>query len=259
MRSLIILLLLPVGGYLLLCLLLFAGQRSHIYYPVRESEPPGAQSMRIRNGDVDLKIWVVSRPGPKAILYFGGNAEDVGVNRAAFSSAFPGHSLYLVNYRGYGGSSGRPSETGLHSDALAIHDALAPRHAQMIVVGRSLGSGVAVQLASERPVERLVLVTPFDSLVAVATDHFRYLPVTWLMRDRFESAGRAASIGCPVLVVIAGGDEIISRARSDALVAAFRTGQAAVKVLAGAGHNDLDGDQQYLESIAEFIGRGPGV
>lgn len=259
MRNLIILLLLPVGAYVLLCLLLFAGQRSHIYYPVRESEPPGAKSMRLRNGDVDLKIWVVSRPGPKAILYFGGNAEDVGQNRSAFSSAFPEHSLYLVNYRGYGGSGGHPSESGLRSDALAIFDELAARHAEMIVVGRSLGSGVAVQLASARPVARLVLVTPFDSLVAVAAEQFPYLPVSWLMRDRFESADRTASISCPVLVLIAGSDEIISRARSDALVAAFRPGQVVVRVLDRAGHNGLDQDPQYLESIAEFIGYGPGV
>ncbi len=194
MRNLVILLLLPVGAYALLCILLFTGQRSHIYFPVPESNPAGVRSMRLQSGDADLKIWFVQRPGPRAIVYFGGNAEDVAYNMAGFSAAFPDHSLYLVNYRGYGGSSGEPTEAGLTSDAVSIFDQLRLRHPEISVIGRSLGSGIAVHLASLRDVRRLVLVTPFDSLVNVAREHFRYFPVSLLMRDRYESVRRVPSI-----------------------------------------------------------------
>jgi hypothetical protein len=255
-RNLVYLLLLPVGAYVAICLLLFAGQRSHIYFPVRESHPAGAQAIRMQGAGADLKVWVVRRPGPRAILYFGGNAEDVAYNLGAFTGAFPGHSIYLVNYRGYGGSSGEPTESGLTSDAVAVFDELAGQHSAISVIGRSLGSGVAVHLASVRGVRRLVLVTPFDSLVNVARAHFRYFPVSLLMRDRYDSGRLVPSIRAPVLIIIASNDEIIPRARSDALVAAFGPSRARVTVLDGVGHNDIDGRPQYLESIAEFLGDG---
>lgn len=254
MRNLLIVLLLPLLAYLALCALMYFGQRSQIYFPVRESDPPGANAIRLATGDgVDLKVWVVPRPGPRALVYFGGNAEDVAGNLPVFTSAFPEHSLYLVNYRGYGGSTGSPSESGLLADATVIFDHLSGRHPELSVIGRSLGSGVAVHLASVRDVHRLVLVTPFDSLVNVAREHFRYLPVGWLMRDRYESAKRVPAVGAPTLVVIAGADEIIPRARAAALVAAFPASQIRSEVLPGATHNGFDRMPQYLERIEEFL------
>lgn len=254
MRNLLIVLLLPLLAYLALCALMYFGQRSQIYFPVRESSPPLAAAIRLATGDgVDLKIWVVPRPGPRALVYFGGNAEDVAGNLPAFASAFAAHSLYLVNYRGYGGSTGSPSEAGLLADATTIYDHLSARHPELSVIGRSLGSGVAVHLASVRDVHRLVLVTPFDSLVNVAREHFRYLPVGWLMRDRYESVRRVPAVRAPTLVVIAGADEIIPRVRATALVAAFPASQVRLEVLPGATHNGLDRMPQYLERIEEFL------
>jgi pimeloyl-ACP methyl ester carboxylesterase len=258
-RTLLILLLLPVGAWLLLCALLFASQRSFIYYPVPESHPPGAASIRLSSGDADLKVWVVPRAGPRAILYFGGNAEDVAFNLAGFASAFPGHSLYLVNYRGYGGSSGAPTEAGLQADAVAAFDHLRKHHTEISVIGRSLGSGVAIYLASVRPVHRLVLVTPFDSLVNVARRQMKFFPVALLLRDRFDSAARARAIRVPTLLVVAGADRLIARERSDALAAAFAAAPVRTVLIGGAGHNDIDSRSQYLESIAEFLGATPGV
>jgi pimeloyl-ACP methyl ester carboxylesterase len=99
-------------------------------------------------------------------------------------------------------------------------------------------------------------VTPFDSLVNVARAHFRYFPVSLLMRDRYDSGRLASSIRAPVLLIVAGNDEIIPRARSDALMAAFGPSRARVMVLDGVGHNGLDGRPEYLESIADFLGDG---
>jgi pimeloyl-ACP methyl ester carboxylesterase len=103
-------------------------------------------------------------------------------------------------------------------------------------------------------VDRLVLVTPFDSLVNVARAHFPWLPVRLLMLDRYDSAARAAGIQAPALVVIAEADEIIPRVRTDALTDAFSV-RPRVLVLNGAGHNDLDLDPSYLREVAGFLAR----
>lgn len=211
-----VLLLFGAGVYATLCLLMFAVQRSQMYFPAREAIRPGAQSIRVQNGEESLKVWVVGRPGPRAILYFGGNAEDVSLNLPSFSAAFPAHSLYLVNYRGHGGSSGRPSERALLADATVVYDQVAARHPEVSVIGRSLGSGVAVHIARARKVRRLALVSPFDSMVNVAREHYAWLPVSLLMLDRYESAMKAPAVRVPVLIVIAADDEIIPAQRTTA-------------------------------------------
>ena len=254
LRATLVALLIPAGLYAGLCLLLFLTQRSQVYFPVRESAVRGVPSMSFETGGATLKVWMVERPGTSALIYFGGNAEDVGASIGAFAERLPGHSLYFVNYRGYAGSTGEPSESALVSDAIALYDRLQSRHPQISVLGRSLGSGVAVQLAGARTVERLVLVTPFDSLVNVARAHFPWLPVRLLMLDRYDSVTRIPAVRSPVLVVIAEADEIVPRARTDALIDAFRV-RPRVLVLEGAGHNDLDLDPSYLREVAGFLAR----
>jgi pimeloyl-ACP methyl ester carboxylesterase len=254
MRTIVSFLVTAVIVYLGLCALLFLAQRSYIYFPPRASDRPGVEVLWLASQGQRLKTWVVARPGSRALVYFGGNAEDVAGNIGPFSAAFPDRSLYLVNYRGYGGSSGRPSETGLKADALTVFDEVYRQHRDVAVIGRSLGSGVAVYLASQRPVERLVLVTAYDSLVNVARAHYRFLPVGLLLRDRYDSASRAPAVTAPVLVVVAGEDEIIPRARSEALAAAFRPGQARTAVIRYMTHNSLDLAPEYLATVSAFLG-----
>jgi hypothetical protein len=253
MRTVVSLLVIAAVVYLGLGAWVYAMQRSQIYFPVAEAHRPDAQVRWIESHGERLKIWVVPRAGSRALIYFGGNAEDVAGNIEAFSVAFPDRSLFLVNYRGYGGSSGRPAEAALFADALSIFDHVRAENSEIAVMGRSLGSGVAVFVASERPVQQLVLVTAFDSLVNVAREYFRWLPVGWLMRDRYESASRASAVSAPVLVVVAGEDEIIPRARSEALVAAFAPGQVQVVVVPDVGHNTLDLSPAYLGAVRGFL------
>jgi pimeloyl-ACP methyl ester carboxylesterase len=254
LRATLIALLIPAGLYAGLCLLLFFTQRSQVYFPVGESAAQGAVSMSFETEGATLKVWTVERPGSSALIYFGGNAEDVGASIASFAERLPGHSLYFVNYRGYAGSTGEPSESALVGDAIALYDRLQARHPKISVLGRSLGSGVAVQLASSRTVDRLVLVTPFDSLVNVARAHFPWLPVRLLMLDRYDSASRMPAVQSPALVVVAEEDEVVPRARTDALVGAFSV-RPRVLVLKGAGHNDLDLDPGYLREVVDFLAR----
>jgi len=253
MRTLLTFLVIAAVAYLALVAFVYVTQRGQIYFPTSESQHPRAQPLWIDSEGERIKVWGVARPGSRALLYFGGNAEDVAGNIDLFAEAFPDRSLYLVNYRGYGGSSGQPTEAGLRADAQAVFDHVRRERAEIAVMGRSLGSGVAVQLASSRPVERLVLVTAYDSLVNVASEYFRWLPVGLLLRDRYDSAGRAREVEAPVLVVIAGEDEIIARAHSEALAEAFTPGQAQVEVVPGVGHNTLDWSPAYLEAVRAFL------
>jgi pimeloyl-ACP methyl ester carboxylesterase len=180
------------------------------------------------------------------LIYFGGNAEDVSGNLPGFSEAFADHALYLLHYRGYGGSSGMPTEAALFADAIALFDKVHAEHENVVVVGRSLGSGVAVHLASLRPVARLVLVTPYDSLQELAAHQFPYFPVRWLLLDKFESWRYAAKVVAPTLVIAAEHDEVVPRTSTESLYTRFGTGVASLRVVGGTSHNTISESPEYL-------------
>jgi hypothetical protein len=245
-------------AYVSLCAWLFATQRAQIYFRTPESDAPGATPLWLDRDGLRLKVWTVERPGPRAMLYFGGNAEDVAMSLPELEITSPGWSLYLMNYRGYGGSDGAPTEAGLYSDALALFDHVQARYPQVAVMGRSLGSAVGVHVASEREVDRLVLITPFDNFVSVGEAHFPVFPIRWLLRDRHDAASRAGRVRAPVLAVIAGDDEIIPRASAEALVAAFAPDQVRTVLLPGALHNSASLARGYLTAIRSFMDDGGG-
>lgn len=243
--------------YALICILLYLAQDRLLYLPTPEVAHAGARALSIGRGAAVLRVWELHAAARPALIYFGGNAEDVGANIADFDAAFPGRAVYLVNYRGYGGSTGRPSEAALTADAEALYDSLRGDHDPIAVIGRSLGSGVAVALAARRPVERLILVTPFDSIANVAADHFPWLPVRALIRDRYDSLRRIGAVHSPTLVVVAEHDEVVFRSRSDALIAAITPSLRHTVIVAGATHNDVSLYPRYLQSLSEFLYRAP--
>ena len=173
--------------YLALCAALLVFQRSLLYFPQPSSL--GSRDTTISLPAADAKVVASVRPrvGPDAVIYFGGNGEDVTRSVPGLMEAFPHHALYLLHYRGYGGSAGTPSEAAIVADALALFDEARREHRDVVVVGRSLGSGVAVRVASLRPAARVVLVTPYDSIQEIAAARYSFFPVRWLLRDKFES------------------------------------------------------------------------
>ncbi len=235
--------------YLALCAWLFIAQRSMIYYPQPRHCGGSADLITLQVEGAHLQVSARLHGGHQALIYFGGNAEDVSCTLPDLAVAFPDHALYLPHYRGYGGSSGTPSEAALHADALALFDKVHREHARVVVIGRSLGSGVAVQLASRRPVARLVLVTPYDSLEELAGHHYSWFPVRWLLRDKFESWRHAVQVQAPTLLLAAEHDEVIPHARTEALHARFRDGVASMRVLAGTGHNTIGASPEYLRLL----------
>jgi hypothetical protein len=234
------------------CAWLNFGQRGLIYHPTSEVQRSDAEEHKLDTAGETLKLWVLAGNKTDAIIYFGGNAENVAWNIPVFASVFNKYAVYLVNYRGYGGSTGQPSEVALFVDAVNIYDQLKTRHASVSVIGRSLGSGVAVYLASVREVDKLLLITPFDSVENIGKKQFPLFPVSLLLEDKYDSLSRAGKIEAPTSVLIAEHDEIIPRENSEALVAAFKPSVVQVKVLANTGHNFSSTSPDYLNVLREF-------
>ena len=202
-----------------------------------------------------LQAWFVpGEAGKPLVLYFGGNAEEVSWMIEDARSRVPGLGWLLVSYRGYGGSEGKPSEAAISADALRWHDfatqELGAR--QVIVFGRSLGSGAAVFLASQRPLKAVVLVTPFDSLVEVAKHHYPLLPVQSLLRHPFDSASRAPKISVPLLCVAASRDEVIPAVHAKRLYEAWG-GPKRWLLLEEAGHNTTDSHPLFWRAVTDFL------
>ncbi len=252
-RTLMTVLAIVVLLYLALCAALFVFQRSLIYFPQPRTVGGAETVMTLAVADAQVLVSVRPHAGPKALIYFGGNAEDVSRNLAEFSQAFPEHALYLMHYRGFGGSSGSPSEEAIQRDAMTLFDSVYGGHPQIAVMGRSLGSGVAVRLASQRPATRLVLITPYNSLKDLAVRQYPIFPVKWLLKDRFDSFKYAAHINVPTLLVMAENDEVIPRASTEALFQHFAAGVATLKIIPGAGHNSLSASPDYLQLLADGL------
>ncbi|MDM5181248.1 hypothetical protein F2P44_07330 [Massilia sp. CCM 8695] len=236
--------------YLVACVGLYFAQRSLIYFPQpRRFGAPGSL-IQLPVPGATLDVTVRPDSGPRALIYLGGNAEDVSASLPQLSDTFPGQALYLLHYRAYGGSTGKPTEAALFADALALFDMVQASHPQVTVIGRSLGSGVAVHLASLRPVARLVLVTPYDSIAGIAALQFPWFPVTQILKDRFDSGVYAASVSAPTTIVAADNDEIIPRASSQLLLTRFKPGVAHYINVPQTGHNTIADSPLYNPSLA---------
>lgn len=235
------------------CGYLYVAQRSFIYFPVPAALTGAAEDLRFDIDGETIQVWRLNGVRERALIYFGGNAEDVTQNIPQFSRLFPDRTVYLANYRGYGASTGRPSEEALLGDAGAIYDRVAGLHTTTAVAGRSLGSGVAMFLAATGAPERLVLITPYASLAGVAQAAYPLFPVSLLLRDRYDSISRADRIAAPTLLLIAARDEIIPRWSSDQLAAAIDPALVSVIVIDGASHNTIQNYERYAAALEEFL------
>ena len=218
---------------------------------------PAVQEIFVQAKDgTRLHAWHAKAPGSAPlVLYFGGNAEEVSWMLEGLDQA-PGVSWLLVDYRGYGLSEGSPGEAALVSDAIEWFDyALKLPGAEpkrTFAFGRSLGSGVAVALAAERPVAGLILATPYDSLAAVAKRYYWYLPVDLLLKHRFDSIALAPALKQPLLCLIAERDEVIPAVHGERLFDVWG-GEKRKIVLQEAGHNSTDAHPIFWSSIREFL------
>ncbi len=264
------------GWVLLPVVLLLAGlwlvQRRLVYFPAAAPVAsiaelvPGAEDARFATADgLELEGWFLPASGrtelrPPGLLLFEGNAGN-RAHRLPLAQELTrrGLAVLLVDYRGYGGNPGTPTEAGLTLDALAAQAWLAARPdvdpERIVYFGESLGSGVALALAAERPPWALVLRSPFTSLVAVAGVHYPWLPVGLLMRDRFPSIERIRGLDCPLLVIAGQTVGVVPHSQSRELFEAAPMRAKKFVSIPDVGHNDprLTAGAGMLDEIARFL------
>ncbi len=247
--------------YLIASAALFLLQEKLIFFPQSYAPtrhlPAGVENLEIELDGVRLAGYL-KRAGPGAgrlIVYFGGNAEEVSGNLSDIAR-LPGVHWALFNYRGYGNSTGKPSQDALFADAVAIVDELTRRLnvpvENVILLGRSLGSGVAVHVASKRRTAGLILATPYDSVTNVAKSAYPIFPIALLLRHPFDSLSLAKKLGTPALFLVAESDNVIPRKHSKNLFDHW-LGEKEWVVIPGAGHNDISNSDAYWEAIRRFV------
>jgi len=242
-------------GYVGMGLFLYINQRDFLYFPTPDIVTPYTQ-MTLQNEKVSINIIVLNEGYENAILYFGGNAESMAQSSDYIAQQFPAFTVYLMDYRGYGGSTGVPTEKGLYSDALKLYDTIKPKHDRISIGGRSLGTAIATYVAAHREVSRLALITPFDSIVNVANGRYPIYPVSFLLHDTYDSKSRVQNIRAKTFIVMAQNDRIISKERTQQLIDAFDPSQLEVTTIENRGHNDISSDKRYYKIMQDFIGEG---
>jgi len=248
--------------------ILWAVQRQLIYFPEAAQVPPagevvpGARDVTLRTHDgLELGAWFFpARKGrsphtPMAVLVAPGNGGS-RVGRAGLAEELSdrGLAVLLMDYRGYGGNPGSPTEEGLAADALAAAEALEALGyppERTIYFGESLGTGVVAALHVRRPPAGMVLRSPFTELAEVGTHHYPFLPVRLLLRDRFRVVEHLASSDVPVTVIYGDHDTVVPSALS-ATVADAASALAERMVISGADHND---PVMFGPRVAEAVAR----
>jgi fermentation-respiration switch protein FrsA (DUF1100 family) len=228
-----------------------------IFFPDRHvlAPPPGVEERRFTTVDgVHLHAWWAPPPpsGP-VLLWSHGNAGNIGGRAAVLEALIQrGLGVFAYDYRGYGRSTGQPTEAGVYRDAEAAYDTVRAEPipaSRLVCFGESLGGAVSVHLATERPCAALVLVATFTRLRDVAWAH--YGPLGLLVGDRFDSLTRIGKVRAPVLIAHGDQDEVVPFLLGERLFAAAPEPKHFVRVQ-GALHNDVLDDPELLDTIATF-------
>lgn len=248
--------------YVLFCVLLYVSQERMLFYPgpndpvlLREWE---SRRVEISTQDSVLEGWWTEDSAAATdivILYFGGNAEDV-LYALSTAHQLGARRVFAANYRGYGKTKGQPSQAALFADGLTLHDYVAahPQVAghRVVVMGRSLGSGVATYVAAHRKVSGAILITPYDSVAAVAQRKFPFAPVRWLLKHPFPSDRYARTLRVPALMIGAEHDQVVPVDHARLLYMVWG-GQKSLHVLPRTNHNNVDQHPEYFRLVQDFL------
>jgi len=255
-------------GYLGGLAVLYFKQRSMLFpIPQAARTPPQAAGfgeaeehfLTTEDGEKVIVWHVPAKPGHALILYFAGNGDYLAGRVGRFRDMISdGTGLVALSYRGYAGSSGEPSERGLLHDAAAAYAFTSARYGadKIVAWGFSLGTGVAVALAAEQPIGKLILEAPYTSTVDIAAALFRFAPVRLLMRDPFRSDQRIARVTVPLLIMYGTDDPVIAIASGERLFALAHEPKQFVR-FPGGGHDNLD-DFGAIETARNFINAARG-
>ena len=247
------------GGFVAL---MYVAQRSLMYFPERARTPPAAAGLfdaqeivlDTADGEKVIVWYAPPKDGKPLLIYFHGNAGALHYRADRFRAWLDdGIGLVALSYRGYGGSSGSPTEPGLIADAEAAYRFAAARTPaeRIVLFGESLGGGVAVALAAARRIGGLVLEAPFTSAADVGARAYWYLPVRLLMKDPFHSDARIGKVTAPLLVLHGARDGVVPIALGERLFSLANEPKRFVRFAEGM-HNDLD-RHGALDAVRLFL------
>ncbi|MFQ6018304.1 MAG: alpha/beta hydrolase [Kiloniellaceae bacterium] len=256
-----------VGAYLLFVGAVFLMQRS-LLYPASKEAPvlaqagmPGLRAVTTETADgLRLTHWYLPPADPQApvLVVFHGNAGHLGDRVPKLAELMnAGLGVLLAGYRGYGGNPGRPTEDDLTADARVLLDWLAGQGVapgRIVLYGESLGTGIAVKIAAERPVAAVVLESPYTSISELAQLHYWYLPAKWLVLDKWDSLQHIDRIGAPLLVIHGARDKTVPPRYGRRLLAAAPEPKEFF-LLEQGGHNDLYDFPQVAKRVIDFLRR----
>ena len=245
-------LLIFVSIYLIIGIFLFIMQEKFLYFPTQKTEYTYKEEV-FANDKETISTTVLNVGQDKAIIYFGGNAENVDNNIVSFSEIFKDYTVYLVKYRGYGKSTGQPTEKGLYSDALHIYDSIKSKYLNISIIGRSLGTGIATYLAAKRTTHKLALVTPFDSIESIVQKLFPIYPMSLLLKNKYKSIDRVNKIKSQTLILMAENDQVINKEHTENLANKFPVSQLTVEVIKNENHNSISSNKLYNILLKKYF------
>lgn len=241
---------------------LFVNQRS-LLYPASDQRTTAAEAglsgfqdlvLQTPDGERLVAWWKPPQPGNVVILYFHGNGGSLWNGRLrAQALTASGRGLLMISYRGYSGSTGSPTEMGLHTDARTAYYWVRQSYevSRLVAYGESLGTGVAVRMASEKPLAGLILDAPYTSTADVASLTYWYVPVSWLMLDQFRSLDIVQQVRAPILILHGTDDRTIPFAFGERLYAAAPEPKRFVRIEGGSHSRNLE--QGGMAAVEDFL------
>ena len=259
-----LLILVPIAVYVGIAAFMYFAQTSMLF-PAEQvapagPPPPGSEPLQLRapSGETLAGLHIPPRGGGAdlLILGFSGNAWNAAAAAEYLHDLFPDAHVAAFHYRGYAPSGGAPGAEAMQRDSLLVHDFVKARlrPARTVAIGLSIGSGVAPYLAAHRPLDGLILVTPFDSLAALSAGHYPWLPVRLLLRHRMEPAADLRGASVRTAIIAAQRDSLVLPPRTEALRRAAPN-LVFDRTIAGAGHNDIYDRAEFREAAREALDR----
>ncbi len=245
-------------GYLFCVVVMYLRQESFLFFPPAARHEGhdynDVSDYHLTQGGVTLRGWLVNPElvREKLLVYYGGNAEDIFLNIDEFRD-INAASLFVA-YRGYGPSDGSPGEAELFADSLAVIDDMVSRYSpkKIFLIGRSLGSGVACYAAANKKVHGAILVTPYDSIENIARSTYPWLPVSMLLKHRFNALLYLSRIACPLLVICGGRDRVVPPERTKNFIDHI-VGEKEIVFIKRANHGTIDMFTEYWTALLTFI------
>jgi uncharacterized protein len=253
--------------YLAICTLLYVKQDDLLFHPQPKTfaevskileAAPNFDTLTFVMKDRNRTCGYISNDTLKEklplVLYFGGNAEEVS-HLSEYKTYFPNTVMTLFNYRSFGLSQGVISEQTMFSDALEVYDKLITNPEidanKVIVIGRSIGTGVATYVSSQRKTTATVLITPYENMIDVAFEKYPFVPISLLIKHRFESDKYAPNISTPMLALISKNDQIIPKHHAYKLIEAWKGKTEALEV--EENHNTIMNNEEVWKKIEVFV------